>query len=107
MVLVSLTLHHVNGLMLQEYWAWVMFLQPFLGSRRDVLMNLGLVAEDCDVRCNHANKLLGIWRQVLFVIKHDPSFIYKKYHLDATVMELAIEVLKGTFLLMKGNPALF
>ena len=79
MVLVSLTLYHVNGLMLQDYWAWVVSLQPFLGTKRDVLANLCIVAEDPNLCHDHANKLLGIWRQVLFMIKHDPTFMYEKY----------------------------
>ena len=60
MVLVSLPLHCVNGLMFHDYWELVMALRPFLGARRDVLLDLQAVSDDCDVSRDCANKLIGI-----------------------------------------------
>ena len=93
--------------MFHDYWELVMSLRPFLGARQDTLLDLQTVADDRDVHCDHANKLMGIWRQVIFMLKCDPDFMYKRYHLDSFVIYLAMAVLKASFPLSKIHPNLF
>ena len=107
MVLVSLPLFRLNGIPPHDYWELVVLLRPFLGDRREALMDLQAFASDRDILRDHVNKLLGIWRQVVFMVKRDPDFMYDKYHSDSSVADLAIGVLKTLFPLEKVHPNVF
>ena len=107
MVLVSLPLYRLSSIPPHDYWVLVVALRPFLGARHDELMNLQAFASDRDVLHDHVNELLGIWRQVVFMVKRDPDFMYERYRPDCSVIDLAVGVSKASFPLGKIHPSLF
>ena len=107
MVLVSLPLFRLTGIPPHDYWELVVSLHPFLGSRREVLMNLQEFASNRNILRDHVNELLGIWRQVVFMVKRDPEFMYDVYHTDSPIDVLSVKVAKALFPLHKVHPSLF
>ena len=85
MVLVSLPLFRLSGILPHDYWELVVSLRPFLGSRCEVLMNLQESATDRNTLRDHVNELLGIWRQVVFMVKHDPQFMYDVFDTNSSI----------------------
>ena len=107
MVLVSLPLFRLSGIPPHDYWELVVSLRPFLGSHRKVLMNLQEFSSDRNTLCDHVNELLGIWRQVVFMVKHDPQFMYDEFNTNSSIDVLSVEVAKTLFPLHKIHPSLF